>query len=106
MSEQRLRVPIGVHGNAWTAATTGAGGFSAALDTLCAPFVTAFGAVSGATTITLQASQDGTNYYDTQVTQVLAGAADFAVSATVAARYVRLKSSASVTATATLSAKD
>lgn len=106
MSEQRERVPIGVQANAWDAATTGAGGTSSALDTRCAPFVTAFGNSSGATTITIQVSQDNSNWYDSQSTQVLSGSGNFCIHATVAARFVRLKSSASVTATATISAKD
>lgn len=106
MSGQRQRMPIGVHANAWSAASTGAGGFSSSVDTWCAQAVTAFGNASGATTITLQVSQDGTNWYDSQINQVLSGAGNFCLNATVGARFVRLKSSADVTATATISAKD
>lgn len=96
--------PLGTHANAWDAAATGAGGVSAALDTWSCPFVSAFGNASGASTITVQYSQDGSNYYDGPA-QVLSGAGNFRIDATCGARYVRLKSSANVTVTATLSAK-
>jgi len=104
--QQRQRNPIGLHANAWSAADTGAGGTSGPVDTWCAPHVTAFGNASGATTLTLQVSQDGTNWYDSQVTQALAGAGDFCLNASVGARFVRLKSSNDVNVTATISAKD
>lgn len=95
--------PLGVHANAWNNAAT-ASGTSTALDTGGYPFVSAFGASDGAVTITLQYSMDGTNYYGGP-TQVLSGAGDFRIDATCAARFVRLKSSAAVTCTATLAAK-
>lgn len=94
----------GLQANAWDAATTGAGGTSSVLDTWSSPFVSAFGNVSGATTITLQFSADNSNFYDGPTVSP-SGAGNFYLSATVGARYVRLKSSNSVTATATLSAK-
>jgi uncharacterized protein YaiE (UPF0345 family) len=100
----RYNAPLGVQANAWSNATTGAGATSGALDTFNCPFVSAFGAVDGATTITLQYSQDGTHYYDGP-SQTLTGAGDFRIDVLCAARYVRLKSSANVTATATLAAK-
>lgn len=96
--------PLGTHANAWSAATTGANGTSTSLDTGGYPFVSAFGNSSGATTITVQYSQDDTNYYD-GATQVLGGAGNFRIDVTCAARFVRLKSSNSVTATATIAAK-
>jgi hypothetical protein len=104
MSHPRHVAPLGTHANAWSNASTGAGGTSAVLDTYSSPFVSAFGNSSGAATFTLQYSQDGTNFYDGP-TQVLAGSGNFRIDATCAARFVRLKSSADVTATATLSAK-
>lgn len=104
MSYQRFVPPLGVHANAWSAAATGVAGVSSALDTYSSPFVSAFGASSGAATFTIQYSQDGTNYYDGP-SQVLSGAGDFRIDATCGARYVRLKSSANVTVTATISAK-
>lgn len=101
-------IGTGNQGNAWdgvSPATTGVAGLSAAIDTGGQPFVTAFGSVGGATTITLRISQDNVTFYDTQVNQILAGAADFAVSATLGARFVQLKSSADVKVVATIAAK-
>lgn len=68
------------------------------------PFVSAFGNSSGAATLTLQYSMDGTNYYDGPA-QTLSGSGNFRIDATTGARFVRLKSSASVTLTATICAK-
>jgi hypothetical protein len=96
--------PLGVHANAWSAAATGVNGTSTAFDSWSLSTVSAFGNVSGATTVTLQYSADGTNYYDGP-TQVLAGAGDFRIDAFAACRYVRLKSSNNVTATGTIQAK-
>lgn len=81
---------------------------STSVDCQFAPYVSAFGNSSapGGTTITLQFSQDNTNFYNSQVTQVLSGAGDFAVSATVGARYLRLISSGASTITATIACKD
>lgn len=92
----------GTHANAWSAAAVAAGGISASLDTQSTSTVSAFGNVNAATTITLQVSQNNTNWYDTGHSQVLAGSGDFALTVTIGARYVRLKSSAAVTITATL----
>lgn len=106
MSDQRQRPPAGAHANAWNNAATGAGGSSDALDTLGCREVAAFGHVSGAATLALQVSANGTDWYDSQATQILSGAGDFCILATIGARFVRLKSSADVTATATIQAKD
>jgi hypothetical protein len=89
--------PIGVQGNAWPGGNAITGGVvSAIVDTFSCPFVTGFGHADGATTITLLGSMDGVNFYAV-ATQVLAGAADFAINVTCAARYFVLKSSASLT---------
>lgn len=101
---QRFGQGLGVQANAWSNATTGANTNSNSLDIWGNPFVSAFGHVSGATTITLMYSQDNTNWY-AGPTVVLAGAADFKIDATTGARYVALQSTNSVTATATLTAK-
>ena len=93
---------VGSHANAWNATAVAAGGTSAALDTQSTGTVSAFGNANAATTITLQVSQNNTNWYDTSHTQALAGSGDFALTATIGARYVRLKSSAAATITATL----
>jgi hypothetical protein len=104
MSAGRNVAPIGVHGNAWSAAAVGSNGTSAVLDTWSCPYVSAFGNAGAATTLTLQYSMDGANFFNGPST-TLAGASDFHVDATAAARYVRLLSSAAAAITATLAAK-
>lgn len=99
----RNEFPQGVHGNGWNNAATGAGGVSGALDTLNLPFVSVFGTTSGASSLIVQLSQDGTNYYDSEFT--ISANGNFGNHLTSAARFVRLKSTANVTATATISAK-
>lgn len=98
--------PIGAQGNAWNAAAVGIAGTSNIVDITNQPLVTAFGHVSAATTITLQLSEDGTNFYSSQHNQVLAGAADFSFDGEVASKYARLISSAAATITATIAGKD
>ena len=105
MAENTLTAPRGIQGNAWAAAVVGANGTSNPVDTFAMPFVTAFGNASAATTITLQVSADGVTWYDSQVNQVLAGAGDFCLIATVAARLVRLKTLSAATITASILAK-
>jgi hypothetical protein len=95
---------VGAHANAWNAAAVGAGGTSASVDCQNTPFVSAFGNASAATTITVQYSQNDVDYYDGP-NQVLGGAGNFRIDATVGARYVRLKSSAAATITATIAGK-
>ena len=97
---------VGAEGNAWAAAVVGANGTSASVDCQYSPFVTAFGNVSANTTITMQFSQDNANFYDGPTTKVTGAPANFWISETVGARYVRLKSSAAATITATIAAKD
>lgn len=95
---------VGTHANAWNAAAVAINGLSAVIDVGQTPFVSAFGNVSAATTITLQYSQDGTNFYDGP-NQVLSAAGDFRIDVTTGAARARLKSSAAVTATATIAGK-
>lgn len=87
----------------WDAAVTGAGGVSAALDTIGAWTVSAMGNTSGSSTLTFQVSYDGSTWYDTATT--IAANGDFHGTLTTGAQHVRLKSGSSVTATAWLSAK-
>lgn len=101
----RYESPLGVQANAWAAVLTGANTNSPGfLDTFSSPFVSAFGHVSGATTITLMYSHDNTNWY-AGPTIVIAGASDFFLNATSAARYACLQSTNNITSTATLAAK-
>ena len=89
----------------WSATVVTANGQSATFDALNAPFVSAFGHSSAATTITLMLSSDNSNWY-AGPTQVLAGAGDFCINATVGAEFVALQSlAASATITAWISAK-
>ncbi len=104
MSSGRNVSPIGVQGNAWSAAAVGANGTSAVVDAWSCPYVSAFGNAGAATTLTLQYSLDGTNFY-AGPSVTLAGAGDFHIDATTAARYLRLLSSAAATITATIAAK-
>jgi hypothetical protein len=104
MSIGRNIPPIGGQANVWSAATTGAATTSPSVNTYNSPFVSAFGNVSGATTITLMLSADNVNFY-AGPTVVLSGAGNFYIDATVGAQYVALQSSNSVTATATIQAK-
>jgi hypothetical protein len=104
MSAGRNVSPIGVQGNAWNAASAGANGTSAVVDTWSCPFVSAFGNAGAATTISLQYSMDGANFYAGPST-TLSGSSDFHIDATTAARYLRLLSSAAATITATIAAK-
>jgi hypothetical protein len=87
----------------WDNVATGAGGVSAVLDIGNAPFVTVFGTGSAGSTYTLQVSADGVTFYDTTSNQV--ATTDVGFTATVAAKYVRVKSSANVTATVYIAAK-
>ena len=103
--ENRNIPPIGVHANIWSAVLTGTGTSTNTLDIKNAPFVSAFGHSDGAATITLMVSADNTNFY-AGPTQVLAGASDFCINASVGAQFVALKSSANVTATGTIQAKE
>ena len=99
----RFNPPLSV--KAWSAATTGATTNSAVLNTYCSPFVTAAGNVSGACTVYLMLSIDGTTFYQGPST-VMAGAGNFYLNATVGVQWVALQTSSSVTATAVLSAKE
>lgn len=102
MQEQPV---AGTEANAWSAESTGAGGFSDSVDCRYEKNISAFGNVDGATTLTLQVSQNNTDFYDTDVDVTTGGADDFHLFLETGARYVRLKSSADVTATASIVAK-
>lgn len=99
----RLPSGVGTHNNAWNNVLTGVGGVSTAVDTQNCAHVTVFGNTSAASTITVQFSQDNTNFYDSEVT--ISANGNFGKNLTAGARYVRLKSSADVTANATIAAK-
>lgn len=102
----RLVPPIGNQGNAWNAAATGAGGNSNAVQVYDSPWVSVFGHVDGATTLTVCYSHDGVTWYASGNKATTTGAGDFSIDFTTAAQWIRLQSSANVTATATVAAKD
>lgn len=97
---------VGAHANAWSAAAVGAGGNSASIDCQYTPHISAFGTSNGNTTISLQVSQDDTNFYTAATATVGGGGGDFALNLTIGARYIRLQSSQARTITATIAGKD
>lgn len=99
--------PLGSPGNAWSGgAATGVNGNSSAVQVYDCPWVSAFGHVDGATTITVFYSHDGANFYASANKVTTSGAADFAIDFTTAAQWIQLQSSANVHATATIAGKD
>ena len=98
--------PLGSQGNAWNGVATGTNTNSTAIYVGSCAWVSAFGHVSGAATITVYYSFDNTNWYASTNKVTTAGAADFALDFTTAAPYIALQSSAGVTATATICGKD
>lgn len=97
---------VGAQANAANASALGAGGTSGAVDTGNLGNVSVFGSSDAATTITVQVSEDNVTFYDSQLTQVLAGAGSFCINSIIGARYVRIKTSGAATITATVSAKN
>lgn len=108
MSAPRQSQPLSAV--AWNNVPTGVGGGqsgannSAVLRAYSCPFVSAFGSVNGACTMTLMYSTDGANWYNGPST-TLAGAGMFHLDTTSGAEFFALQSSANVTATAVISAK-
>lgn len=94
---------VGTHANAWSAASVAVNGTSAAIDLEDCAQLSVFGNTSGASTLTLQMSADRVNWYNHPTT--IAANGNFAQVYTVGARYARLHSSAAVTITATIQAK-
>lgn len=98
------RQPIkGTHANAWNAAAVAISGTSSSLDTAVCDSgnSSAFGNTSGAATLTVQFSQDNTNWYSS-ATNTGSVTGNFGVTFSHGARYIRLISNAAVTITATL----
>lgn len=95
--------PAAFHGNAWLAAAVGIGGVSNIIDTQSGAEVSIFGNASVATNITVQVSQDGTNFYN--YAAAFAANGNFHQQVLTGARYIRLSSSAAATITATIAPK-
>jgi hypothetical protein len=105
IASDQASVVVGAHANAWNATAVGAGGNSTAIDCQYTPFVTAFGNTSGATTISLQVSQDNSNFFTAATVTIGTGGGNFGIDVTTGARYVRLSSSNARTITATIAGK-
>lgn len=97
---------VGTHANAWNAAVTGTNGNSTAIDCQYTPYLSVFGNSNGSTTISVQASQNNSNFYTVDSISIAAGGGDFGGNYLIGARYVRLQSSTSRTVTATIAGKD
>jgi len=85
----------------WSGSSTGAGGVSLAvnLSTKNVKNITFMGNCNGATLLTVQFSNDGTTYYDSQYAFTLSASGDVGFSLACCPNYVRVKSSNNVTAT-------
>ncbi len=90
----------------WSASPTGVNGVSNAvnLSALKISNMTFMGNCNNATLLTVQFSNDGTTYYDSQYSYNLTGAGDFGFNLTCCPNYLRMKSSQNVTATVIVNA--
>jgi hypothetical protein len=86
----------------WSNNLTGVNGVSliANLSNVNQSNLTIFGSVNGATSIVVQFSNDGTNFYDSQYSYVQSASGNWGFSINACPLYLRLKSTSSVTATA------
>lgn len=103
--------PLGTQGNVWAGVATGVNTPGNAVFLGSCRFLSVFGSVSGACTITLMISADGVTWYSSGLTASPAGAGTFVINGTVGAvmvgaQYATLQSSANVVATGTIQAKD
>jgi hypothetical protein len=90
----------------WNSESTGANTTSAkSLQIANSAYVSCFGHVNNATTITAMVSADGLNWYGGP-SQTLGSASDFCIHFAAGCGWVALQSSSNVTATAIVSAKD
>jgi len=83
-------------GHQWVTAV-GAGAFSPVIDIRGMPFISLNGTTSGVTILTIQVTEDGTNYVDTD--KATASGTTHHLYATLGAKAIRVKSSAAVTPT-------
>ena len=96
---------IGSTGNAWDAAAVAAAGVSATIDTAGLANVAVFGSASAATTIGVNVSADGTNWYPSSNSEALSDAGAFYLQFACGARYIQLSSLDAATITATVAPK-
>lgn len=85
----------------WSGSSTGANGVSLAvnLSNKNVKNVTFMGSLDGDSLLTVQFSNDGTTYYDSQYTYTLSAAGDMGFNIACCPNYIRLKSSKDRTAT-------
>lgn len=89
-----------------TALAIGAGGSTSSADMTSRPFISVFGDVSAAATVTVEVSGDNVTWYDTASTATIAaGGGEFHIGLTTGAPHIRLKSSAAVTLNAWIAGK-
>lgn len=88
----------------WNNNLTGVNGVSlvANLSTVNQTNLTVYGSVNGATQIVVQFSNDGTNFYDSQYSYNQSASGDYGFNINSSPKYLRLKSTLSVTAYAFL----
>lgn len=96
---------VGAHANAWNNATVVANGTSASVNCADTSVITVFGNSNTATEITVQHSQNGTQFYDSTQTITLSAPGDFVLTFDSAAAHHRLKSSVAGLITATIAGK-
>lgn len=95
---------LGSEANVANAQVFGGAGNTASFDTQGQPFLSIFGHVSAAVTLTIQFSADNVTFYASGTTIVLAGASDYGININPGARFIRVNVSAAVTITCTMQA--
>jgi hypothetical protein len=91
VSNEMTVVPVGgSQANMWNAATPGAGGKSTAFDCQYSSHVDIFGTVNGACELTVELSQDNTNFYSSIYAYTASGSEDFHIPLDIGCRYIRL----------------
>jgi hypothetical protein len=88
------------NGTLWSGSATGAGGLSLAVDLTLKNIknITFIGNCNGGTLLTVQFSNDGTTFYDSQYSFTLSASGDVGFSLACCPNHVRVKSSNNVTA--------
>lgn len=101
--EARYSAPLSAY--VWNNAAVAINGYSAVFDSWNSPFVTIFGTASGASTITVWGSNDGSNWFVLGTISATATAGSLYLSLTCGAELMKLQSGSAVTLTAVISAK-
>ena len=96
---------IGSHANLWNAAATGINGDSASIDCRYCKTLTATFNTDGATDLTCYVSANDSTFYENDAVKLWAVNGDGCITFDCGMRYVRFRSSAAVTCTASLMGK-